>query len=154
MFICDLGTLRFYSSLYLYTRYCLFSNTFTSISALSPCSTEDTAIDDDDNTFFSNADGQPSPWWALDLHGVDRVHTVEILPKSFGLGRFNDIGVGTCGYAVMCRSFCDIRSQKFIFSLPYALFLSLFFLLLSLSSLSTNLKPSSKPGLRWYTTPT
>lgn len=64
------------------------------ISNFSLYSAETKAIDDSDSTLFSNKDGQPHPWWALDLLGVNLIHTVEILPISYGFGRFNDIGVG------------------------------------------------------------
>ncbi|XP_047472922.1 uncharacterized protein LOC125027800 [Penaeus chinensis] len=51
------------------------------------------AIDDSDKSFFSNKNGVPQPWWALDLREVNLIHTVVILPMYVGFGRFNDIGV-------------------------------------------------------------
>ncbi|XP_037781999.1 uncharacterized protein LOC119578496 [Penaeus monodon] len=51
------------------------------------------AVDDDDNTFFSNANNIPQPFWMIDLEGQHKIHTVEILPMYHATGRFNDIGI-------------------------------------------------------------
>ncbi|XP_042855796.1 uncharacterized protein LOC122242558 [Penaeus japonicus] len=51
------------------------------------------AIDDSNETFYSN-DGQSlQPWWVLDLEAQPIIHTVVVLPVYHHTGRFNDIGV-------------------------------------------------------------